>query len=98
MVTVNKAVVAAVALAMTAALLSACHRGGPLCDLFPLYCPDSAGTSTWTCTYDGEEGTGDSECSATVDLYFALCDAGSMATEDEVQAGMVCTEGDTGSP
>ncbi len=93
---------AMVAVTMTAALLSACHRGGPLCDVGVLFCPDvsgdGGGTTTWTCIYDGAEGSGGSECDATADLMVALCDAGSMATQEEVLAGMECTEGDTGSP
>lgn len=97
--TFKKTALAAVALAMLAVLPGACDKGGPLCDLGAVGCPDVGdGTTTWTCTYDGVEGTGESECMATWSLMFALCDSGSMATEDEVRAGMECTEGDTGAP
>ena len=75
-------------------LASGCAQ--KVCNLEGVSCSDDC-VGEVTCTYDGVSAT-DSycECGAKVALYEALCDAGSDATLDEVDEGMVCEPADTG--
>lgn len=78
-------------------LLLASGCGQTVCNLEGVMCTDEYCAGEVTCTYDGVSVTHSGcECGAKVALYEALCDAGSDATLDEVDEGMVCSPADTG--
>lgn len=87
-------------LALGCAITSACGKadGQILCDeVEGRICYDCYGPVV-RCTFEGVEVTERSceGCQARVALYLKLCEMGSTATVEEVEAGMVCEEVDTG--
>jgi hypothetical protein len=86
--------------ALTLCFGSACKGPETLCNANEgEICHDCPGEAV-TCSFEGVEATERSceECQARWALYHELCEAGSEATVEEVEAGMLCEAvGDTGS-
>ncbi|MBX2804208.1 MAG: hypothetical protein KTR31_41490 [Myxococcales bacterium] len=72
-------------------LLAGCEGGA--CELANdrLGCPECA-DGVVTCSFEGVSATELScgGCQARVGLYQALCDQGSTASREEIEAGLVC--------
>jgi len=80
--------------------LMACGPSEPdACELYEEFnaCPECA-DGTVSCTFEEVTRTEVScgGCQATVSLYQALCEAGSTATSEEIQDGMVCEDVEPG--
>jgi len=87
------------ALTLSILALSVACSDGALCDANEgTFCNQCFGEMV-TCGFEGVEVTEQSceGCQARAALYEELCETGSTATVEEVEAGMVCEEVDTGN-